>query len=164
MFPCNFFHPVFRSARGTAGLTECPLPGILSCMKLWSGRGCAEQCVAKLDRAGLYKPKDLVRNTPLVCTLCHKPSLAWGSCHSVCPFKHSIHSLSQWDTSSSKDFHAVRKRVSSFCYCASERFFQHLTVLWLLASISACCLLPLSSTRSAACMAWGQPLTSVILV
>lgn len=98
MFPCNFFHPVFRSARGTAGLTECPLPGILSCMKLWSGRGCAEQCVAKLDRAGLYKPKDLVRNTPLVCTLCHKPSLAWGSCHSVCPFKHSIHRVSHSGT------------------------------------------------------------------
>lgn len=42
--PCNSFHLLLGWARGTAGPTEHPLPGILCCMKLWSRRGCAEQC------------------------------------------------------------------------------------------------------------------------
>lgn len=124
VFPCNSFHPLLRWARGTAGLTDCPC---LASSGVWSCgvEGDVQSSVAKLDGAGLYKPRDPVRNISLVCTLCHKPSLAQASCHSVCPFKHSLQSVSQWDTSSSRDFHAVKKGVTSFCYCGSERFFQH---------------------------------------
>lgn len=65
----------------------CPAPsGVWSC----GVEEDVQSSVAKLDGAGLYKPRDPVRNISLVCTLCHKPSLAWGSCHLVCPFKHSI--------------------------------------------------------------------------
>lgn len=52
--------------------------------------GDVQSSVAKLDGAGLYKPRDPVRNIPLVCMLCHQPSLARGSCYFMCPFKHSI--------------------------------------------------------------------------
>lgn len=83
--------------------------------------------MAKLDGAGLYEPRDPFRNMLLGCTLHHRPSLACGSWYRMCPFKCSnTWGLSQWDTRSIRDSRAGRVRVSSFCYCGSEKFFQHL--------------------------------------
>lgn len=109
-------------------------------------------------------------------TLDHGPSLCccW---HPMCPFKWgtlltvscsqcpcSQCLCSRWSTRSIRDSHAGREGMSSFCYYGSEKFLQYLAAPWHLASISAYCLLPLSSSRSTGYMASGQPLTSVTLV
>lgn len=100
VFPCNSFRPLLRWARGTAGLTECPLPGILWCVKLWSRRGCAEMEHPTVRQSwmeqGCTSQGIQLGANPLsvLSVLCHKPSLAWCSHHSVCPFKHSVHRVS----------------------------------------------------------------------
>lgn len=87
-------------------------------------------CVAKFDGAGLYKPGDPVRNIGVGCMLHHRPSLACGFWHPTCPFKCSTCRFSHSGTQEVDRIHvAGRERVSSFCYCGSEKFFQHLAAL-----------------------------------
>lgn len=122
-----------------------------------------QSSVARLDGAGLYKPRDQLGTYPL--SVGCATSLPWhGALVTPCVLSSIPYRVSHSGTKAVQGIFMLSEKKSSFCYCGSERFFQHLAALWLLASISACCLLPLSSSRSTACMAWGQPLTSVTLV